>query len=371
MQIRYISNARIPTEKAHGVQIMSMCEAFAGLGHDVELVVPRKHDYLKVNPFEYYGIKNNFRIRALPIFDIGSKSEKLPKLILALDLLSFIWKLRTSRIAEKGDILYLRDFQLLFAFSPRKNPLIIEVHHIYGWRKVFVRALRRATRVVAITQALKGDLVALGLSADRIIVAPDAVNISLFANVESRDIARRRLGLGVEKKIALYIGRIDKWKGTDVLFEATKHLRDIQIAVIGNGPEDTAVLQARHPTIVFLGFRPYREIADNQAAADVLVLPNSGKEEISARFTSPLKLFTYMASKKPIVVADLPSMREVLSEKEAFFFRADDPVDLARSIEEALDTTRSESRAESAYQKVLSYSWRARAKHILDAISAA
>ena len=96
MQIRYISNARIPTEKAHGVQIMSMCEAFAGLGHDVELVVPRKHDYLKVNPFEYYGIKNNFRIRALPIFDIGSKSEKLPKLILALDLLSFIWKLITS-----------------------------------------------------------------------------------------------------------------------------------------------------------------------------------------------------------------------------------------------------------------------------------
>jgi len=370
MKIRYISNARIPTEKAHGVQIMSMCEAFAEIGHDVELVVPSKRDFLSTEPFAYYGIMRNFTIRTISIPDIGSRSERLPRLLLALDVFSFVVRLMFSNVAQKGDTLYLRDFQLLFAFSPRKNPLIIEVHHIYGWRKVFVRALKRATRIVAITQALKDDLVALGLSADRIVVAPDAVNISLFANVESREIARRRLGLGVEKKIAFYIGRIDKWKGTDVLFEAATHMKEVQVVVIGNGPEDIAVLQARHPAVVFLGFRPYREIANNQAAANVLVLPNSGKEEISARFTSPLKLFSYMAAKKPIVVADLPSMREILSGNEAYFFRADDARDLARAIEQALSDPEGGARAARAYEKVLQYSWTARARNVLENLHA-
>ena len=367
-KLLYISNARIPTEKAHGVQIMSMCEAFAGLGHEVELALPRKRDFLKTDPFEYYGIKKNFTIRTIPIPDLGSKSELFPKLSLGLDVFAFIFQLLFSRIAEKGDILYFRDFPLLFAFSPRKNRLIVEVHHIYGWKALFVRALKHASLIVAITQALKADLIALGLPENRIIVAPDAVDLSIFENVESKEVARRRLGLPQDKKIALYIGRIDVWKGTDTLFKAAGHLADVHVAVIGNGPEEIPILKKRYPHIIFLGFRPYREIAQNQAAADVLVLPNSGKEKISARFTSPLKLFTYMASRIPIVVADLPSMREVLSEREAFFFRPDDPEDLARVIRTALSDADAHGRAAHAYEKVKQYSWISRAKHILEHI---
>ena len=149
-----------------------------------------------------------------------------------------------------------------------------------------------------------------------------------------------------------------------------KHLRDVQVAVIGNGPEHIADLRRRHQNITFLDFRPYREIADNQAAADVLVLPNSGKEEISARFTSPLKLFPYMASKKPIIIADLPSTREILSEREAYFFRADDAADLARAIEQALSDPEAGARAARAYEKVLHYSWAARAKNVLENLHA-
>ena len=172
----------------------------------------------------------------------------------------------------------------------------------------------------------------------------------------------------LEKKIALYVGRIEAWKGTDILFKAAEYLDDVQVVAIGNGPEAIADLQKRYPRVTFLGVRPYPEIADNQAGADVLVLPNSGREEISARFTSPLKLFTYMASKIPMVVADLPSMREVLSEKEAYFFRADDSHDLARVIREALADEKRNERAASAYAKVAHYSWSARAQRILEHI---
>ena len=65
----YIANARIPTEKAHGIQIMKMCEAFSAQVVDVELVLPRRLNRIKENPFDYYGVKKNFKITKLPTID--------------------------------------------------------------------------------------------------------------------------------------------------------------------------------------------------------------------------------------------------------------------------------------------------------------
>ena len=62
MKIYYIANARMPTEKAHGIQIIYMCKAFADAGMDVELVIPRRLNPIKDDPFDYYGVKRNFRI---------------------------------------------------------------------------------------------------------------------------------------------------------------------------------------------------------------------------------------------------------------------------------------------------------------------
>src|ERR1700683_1585425 len=121
---------------------------------------------------------------------------------------------------------------------------------------------------------------------------------------------------------------------------------------------------------MFLVFRPYRELADNQAAADVLVLPNSGKYSISVRDTSPLKLFTYMASGKPIVASDLPSIREVLTDETATFFKADDPEDLARAINHVCGSNADANvRALNARREVQRYTWDARARVIFTSVT--
>lgn len=365
----YVSGARIPTARAHGLQIMLMCAAFARAGLGVELVVPDKRRIVAEDPFEYYRIARTFSIRRLASLDLIGRARSFYSIAFLLDVITFVVRLSFSRIAQAGDVVYCRDYPVLFALSPRRNPLVFEVHDIPRSRFLFRRALARASLVVAITHAMKDDLVALGVVAERIVVSPDAVDLEDFAHPQSQADARHRLGLPLDKKVALYVGRIDGWKGTDTFFVASELLSDdVLSVVIGGEAKKIESLAARYSRVRFLGSRPYHELADNMAAADVLVLPNSGKFDISARYTSPLKLFAYMTSGKPIVASDLPSIREVIDDTSAYMVLPDDPAALAESIGRALSDSDARVRAGRAQNLVNGYTWEQRARRILDAV---
>ncbi|HRY62339.1 MAG TPA: hypothetical protein P5056_01035 [Candidatus Paceibacterota bacterium] len=62
MKISYLANIRIPTDRAHGIQIMKTCEALSSQGVVVELVVPSRKNSIKEDPFSYYQVKENFKI---------------------------------------------------------------------------------------------------------------------------------------------------------------------------------------------------------------------------------------------------------------------------------------------------------------------
>src|SRR3989338_7774332 len=77
MKIIYLANARIPTEKAHGLQIMKMCEAFSLLKTEnrkskieVGLIAPRRFNKIKQSPFKYYDVQPIFKITKLPCLDL-------------------------------------------------------------------------------------------------------------------------------------------------------------------------------------------------------------------------------------------------------------------------------------------------------------
>lgn len=87
-------------------------------------------------------------------------------------------------------------------------------------------------------------------------------------------------------------------------------------------------------------------------------------------YTSPLKLFEYMASGKPIIASDLPSSREVLTENMAHFFRPDDPESLTNTINEVItNISEADKRARQAFVEVAQYSWASRAQKIVEFIT--
>jgi len=360
MRILYLADVRMPTEKAHGLQIMKTCEALARLGHEVELVVPRRANDMKaIDPFVYYAVEKNFRITRLATFDppIGEVRFSLQRVIFSLRVLMYV-------LMHKSDVIYSRDESVLNLISRMRSNVVWE-SHIGSWNLSARAVAARARRIIAISQGLADYYVAKGIAKHKVAVAPDGIDLAQFEQHESQSEARTRLGIPSDARVAMYIGRVDGWKGIDTLGQASGLMRGVTTVVIGGEAEQVATLKKQYPTIVWLGSRPYSELPSNQQAADVLVLPNTGTSEISARFTSPLKLFTYMASGKPIVASDLPSIREVLDERSAYLVAPDDPLALASQIQVALNE--GDARALEAKRRVVAYSWDARARIIANA----
>jgi glycosyltransferase involved in cell wall biosynthesis len=105
------------------------------------------------------------------------------------------------------------------------------------------------------------------------------------------------------------------------------------------------------------------------SAADVLVLPNSAHDDVSLKYTSPLKLFAYMAARRPIVASDLPSLREVLNENNSVLIKPDSATDLADGIKTVVSDSSLASRiSHQALEDVRKYSWKDRAETIISFI---
>lgn len=365
MKLIYIANVRMPTEKAHGVQIVKTCEAFSLKSIDTQLIVPWRFNRLKEDTFEYYNIRGRFKITKIPSFDLvcfGRTGFWIQSLSFSLFVFFYLF-------FKKTDIIYSRDETPLFGLLFFKKRIFWEAHtNRYNY---FVKSLiKRCAGIVAITDGLKDFYVNKGILPNKIIVVPDGIDLADFSNKLDKISIRKELGLPMDKKIALYVGRLDGWKGVETFLEASKILpENIKAVIIGGEPQQISRLKKEYEEVVFLGFLPYRELAKNQKAADVLIIPNTGKDEISAKFTSPLKLFAYMASGRPIVASNLPSLREVLNDENACFFEADNAQSLASSIVSLLnDEEKQDKISEQSLRDIIKYSWNCRAQKIMSFI---
>ncbi|MDO8521784.1 MAG: glycosyltransferase [bacterium] len=363
MKLSYITLVRLPTDRAHGYAIMKMCEEFSAQKAAVELVVPTRHHGIKADPFEYYGIKRNFTLRKLWATDFLGKHENA-RAAFALDQLTFLLSVLGKRFGET--LVYTRDYQI--ALFARSSNIVLEIHSIPERTFLFLRALARARRLVVISDGLKQSLIKNGVPAEKIVVAPDAVDLSEFRITPSREVWRVH-HVDPQKKIALYTGHFYGWKGAETLAEAARHLpSDVEVVLMGGVDRELADFQKTYANshVHVIGYQPRKQIPSFLMSADVLVLPSSAKPKISSHYTSPLKLFQYMASGVPIVASDLPSIREILTTESAFLFEPDNATDLAQKIEYALShPDEARTHALFARETVKKYTWDARVRTIL------
>lgn len=374
-KIYYIANARMPTEKAHGIQLAKMCEAFVEQGVDLELVVPKRKTAagsLK----DFYGLRVDITVKKLPVLDwytSGRVGFFLGSLSFAFGYFFYLWGKRL--IGEKF-IIYMTDIdQFSFFLIPFIGvPYFCEIHDAKKKRIMFTMLFRFAHGIITINNIIKKELSdVFNIAPDTIIIHPNGIDMSMFAMLPSRRGARNTLGISDDKSIVLYVGKFYEWKGMDDMIKAARLVeKEVDLYGVGGNAHELMRVSGEKEipaSLYCTGHRPFMEIPTWLAAADILLLLGTKKNNYSYLHTSPMKCFEYMASKRPIIASATPANQDILHKGEALFYESDNPNDLAEKIRYAfMHKDEMDTYSARAYEKVKTFSWDMRSRGIIEFI---
>jgi len=370
MKLLYITNTRIPSKKANSYQSMQMADNFCNIVDDFEFIVANRYNDefvdFKDDIYKFYNVKNRFKIIKLFCLDLPFLHNINQKLWFLTHSLTFAFSVLKYLFAKKDYIIFIRDentFKILSLFKKYKiisNKIYFEAHR---YSDNLIKYLKNINGLVVINNYLK-ELYQKQLDI-KILVAHDGVNIDEYKNISDYKFDKNKKEYNI-----VYTGNLFKWKGVYTLVDSLEYLNDnVKLYIVG-GSQDTfkefkqyCENKSYKNRIILTGFIPKKETIKYIEIADILVLPNSANDKMSY-YTSPLKLFEYMASKRPIVASRLPSLEEILTDrKNALLFEADNSKDLANKIKFAIQND-CENIVKQAYQDVEKYTWENRAKNI-------
>lgn len=367
MKMYYIVNARMPTDKAHGIQIAKMCEAFLRAGVDLTLVVSSRGtgDIQKA-----YGLTCAVPLQRLWVIDLqflGQIGYWLTALQFMVAAQAYLW---WRVLIREQFVLYTVDIDTFshvpLVWLPRK--VFAEMHS--AKRATFLSQMFFSRAHIIATNTLIASVLSdtFTIPLEKMLIEPNGVDASFFDNELPQEEARHRLGLS-DTPFALYVGRFYKWKGLDILADAAKDSR-LPISLVGGTQKEYEHVSGKSGKgLYFYGVRPVAEIPKWLSAADVLIVLGTKENEDSYRYTSPMKIFEYLAARRPVVAARTPANSSIIPENAASWYTPDD----AKSLTEAISLATSGadlSKIERGYAYAREHTWDARVERILASIKA-
>ena len=380
MNITYVTHTRFPVERAHGKQIAHVCSAMATLGHDVQLIKPSMTCSVTEDPYAYYGVPNNFQIQQIPHFNT-SRAWWIP------GCLNFVTTMHLYREALRAylrtttsDLYYCRSQEVIDPLIETGVPVILELHTLPRRRIArFVKRCNVCACVGCLTTPMRDALVAMGVEEGRVVVEGDEVDLSPFEKKIDPTEAKKAFGLPMDTPIIGYVGSFvthgDLEKGVGDVIQALSST-EAHGFVVG-GPtkwreryQQQAADLDISSSITFHDPVPASQVPLALAACDICVYPAPKSDHpYFTRDTSPLKLFEYLAAAKPIVAADLPTVRDLLSEDTAMFYQPGNTDALTNVISKLItDPEFAAKLASNGFNLVQNHSWNNRMNRILQGI---
>lgn len=366
--ICYLTGSSVPSDAANSVHIVHMCQALTDLGNTVTLVAPT----LKL-PFKNkmgvlclkYGVKGDYKLRQVWIAGVSGGR--------------WLYEWQLNRIIQRAspDIIYGRNLTDCLFTAQRGHTTVLEVHTPVWMKGEESKRIFEALIVEPTFQALV--VISKALSEVYVNRYPDLKNLIIIAHDAAPDWPQIKKPEKINSKLrVVYVGGLYPGKGIEILAKLSPRCPWAEFIVVGGSEQEIKHWQSRFPKVpenlVFLGKQPHASVYEYLVSADVLVAPfqhhvqGYGDASDLAPWMSPLKIFEYMAACRPMVVSDLPVIREVLEhERNALLVDPEDVDSWVHAIERMRDNPDfAEAMALRGYSEYRKrYTWHARAERIL------
>ncbi len=220
-----------------------------------------------------------------------------------------------------------------------RYPVLYWVRGLFFHFLLYRVILRGAHHVLVQSEQMKRDVMALGLSADKLTPVLMGVDLS---SIPYQGLAPQKSRTDDRPKTLLYLGTLIKVRRLDFLIRVLaivrREIANVQLVLVGDGddPSDRSLLETEAArcnvtdAVRFTGFLPSESAWRLVAEADVCLSPIYPTPILNAG--SPTKLIEYMAMGKPVVANDHPEQRQVLGESDAGFCVAWDEIEFATAV---------------------------------------
>jgi len=234
-------------------------------------------------------------------------------------------------------------------------------------RKMISCALKRSDGVIAVSTPLKERAVSIGVPSEKISVIKNGVDTNLFKPM-ARERCRQKLGLGLDKKIILFIGNLVPVKGINYLIDAFsgisgKH-ENIELVIVGEGYVKKRLLRqvnklSLSDKVRFIPNKPHNEIPLLINACDVFCLPSLNEG-------CPNVLLEALACGKPVVATNVGGISEIISSQDyGILVPPKNSTELSVALENALNKNWN---FETMVEGVFNCSWSLNAKKVFELI---
>jgi PEP-CTERM/exosortase A-associated glycosyltransferase len=203
-------------------------------------------------------------------------------------------------------------------------------------------ALKRVERVIALCEPLRAEIMARGISSERVSIVPNAVDPAFLVlpSVENYCV-RERLGISSQTVVLGFIGSFYAYEGLDLLLEAVpvliQRIPQLLVLLVGGGPDEERLRRIVRELSIerfvrFTGRVHHQEVASYCSVVDVFVFPR--RRIRLTDLVTPLKPLEAMAQSKPVIASNVGGHCELIRDSDTgYLFAADDANALAAKVE--------------------------------------